>query len=117
MTATDIAAYGAVVVSAIGVVFGIYVSKRKDRAVDASADGLNLRKMAEMLKDERDALKRDLEHTTHEYEKKLADLQVDYEQKIAAAEIRHVNQISDLRAEIDGLYRRLYGQPNIPPVR
>lgn len=112
MTATDIAAYGGLIISAGGMI-GIpaYVTWRKTRSVDAHADGLDTRSAAAMFKERGDELQARLDKVIADYEQKIDAMRADYEEKIAAAEARHQAQIAGLQAEVDGLYRRLYQPP------
>lgn len=112
MNATDIAAYGGLITSALGLV-GIpaFIMIRKNRAADVHAEGLDSRAVAAMFKERMERSEARLDAVTDEYELKLAALKADYEQKLAAAEVKHQAQIAGLQAEVDALYRRLYQQP------
>lgn len=112
MSATTLTFIVSVSVAIIGsIIIPLTLNYVKDRQRDAHADSLDSRSVAAMFKAEKETLQVRLDKVTAEYEGKLAALKAEYERKLAESEAKYLAQIAGLRAEVDGLYRRLYSAP------
>lgn len=99
----------------------VYLSRRKANHLSDSARLLDSRAVAEMLKEERDALRQQLVEMQDRHERQIELLKEESQQALARAESKWRAQheqdqqvIGQLRNEVDGLYRRLFGQPQQP---
>ena len=118
MSAADLtAAFGVLVALATGVVLPVILRRRA--AIKATADTevvswTSLNKAITLERDrstmERDKLRKELDQVEDEHRRKIRDLEADYTKQLAAAKDR----ITALEAEVDGLYRRLYGREPDP---
>jgi len=122
VSAADLTAvFGVIVAFATGVVVPVVLRRRAARldALKASADTevvswTSLNKAITLERDrstmERDKLRKELDQVEDEHRRKIRDLEADYTKQLAAAKDR----ITALEAEVDGLYRRLYGREPDP---
>jgi DNA repair exonuclease SbcCD ATPase subunit len=99
-----------------GVGLPIYTNYRKSRVTVGG--------VMQMIVEERNRLQERLDRMEAERAEQLASLKQEYERMMAEAEAKwraqhehDQNQISQLREEIDALYRRLYRPPADPVVQ
>ena len=122
MTAADLTKLiGAITVLLSTVLLPVTVNWLKNR----SKSPLTQASVAQMFKDERDRLQVRLDELDARHQKQIDDLEVRHQREIQDLEKRHQTlihsaetRIKELQAEVDRLYRRLYGQqpPAAPEV-
>ena len=111
MSGADLTAiFGVIVAFATGVVVPVILRRRGARSDAASTEVVSWAKITAVLERERDKLRKELDQVEVEHRRKIRELEADYTQQLTSAKER----ITALEAEVDGLYRRLYGRENPP---
>lgn len=119
MNATTLTTIVGLLLTAIGTIgWPMWVNRRKVSAAKVSSQSLDSQSVAAMFKDERDRLQIRLDTMAATHERQIRAVRMEAESALAAAEsawrAQHEadqRQISELREELHGLYRRL----NRPP--
>ena len=116
MTSAQIVEFAGVAIALVGsVLIPVGINKRKANRTEMESVAADIGTAAKLFKERADALQVRLDKVTDDYEHKIADLKIESRKALAEAEAgwRHTHeldqaQITQLRTEIDGLYRRLY---------
>lgn len=119
MSATIYTIIGLVIAAVGTIAYPMWRNRKKDRNAAAESSALDSRSVAGMFKEERDRLQLRLDTMAAAHQRQIRDLRVEYDAALARAEAKwkaqheaDQAQIAELRAELQGLYRRLYQQPS-----
>lgn len=120
MTATLFTIIGLIIAAVGTIAYPMWRNRKKDKNTAARNDSLDSRSVAGMFKEERDRLQLRLDTMAAAHQRQIRDLRVEYDAALGRAEAKwkaqheaDLAQIAELRAELQGLYRRLYQQPGI----
>jgi len=116
MNATTLTTVIGLIIAAVGTIFfPMYLNRNKAKQSSAATVSMDSQRVAQMFKDERDRLQLRLDTMQADYERRIRELRDDNARAVAAVETQwraiheqDQKQISELREELQGLYRRLY---------
>jgi hypothetical protein len=102
--------------------FPMYLNRSKVKTSTAEQESVDSREVAKMFKDERDRLQLRLDTMQADYERRMVAMRQENERALTAAknawQVQHDSdqaQITELRIELQNLYRQLYRQPPSGP--
>lgn len=122
MNATVLTTVIGLVITAVATIgFPLYLNRSRTTTTAVAQESVDSREVARMFKGERDRLQLRLDTMQADYERRMAALRVENAQAMAVMKAtwdsqheRDQTQITELRAELQGVYRQLY-QQNPPP--